>query len=374
MKKLISSLIIILLMLGIVTSVLSRPRNLSEYIFVVFNDEAITFKDEKPFTVGGYTYVPDYIVRDWLEVDLAWEDETKTLNISRSGVTVSAKEKTGMLLTPHIDRQMKFYRTNDVLMLPLEPVAEALGFGVAYLPEGKLLRITNGNELLSNDQIFDISTGKISAEKAALEAKLATNKKPVYLTFDDGPNKEKTPIILDILKKHNAKATFFMLDANMKKYPEIVNRMKDEGHTLGLHGVTHSKNDFYKTPWSPAIEMDAANETLKNITNEKTCFVRVPYGSSPNLTNTQYSNLKGVGYLMWDWNIDSKDSLAANVSAEEIYNNSIEGLKGKEKPILLFHDKTNIAECLDSILTYLTENGYQAMPITERYTYNWKER
>lgn len=374
MKKLISSLLIILLMLGVVTNVFGRPRNMSEYIFVVRNDEAVIFTDEKPFTVDGYTYVPDYVVHDWLEVDLAWEDESKTLHITRSGRTVSAREKSGIFSTPHVDRQMKYYRSNGVLMLPLEVVAESLGFGVSYIPEGKLLRITNGNERLTDKEILGMFTGKIALEKKELEASLSTDKKTVYLTFDDGPSATNTPVILDILKKHNAKATFFMLDANMKKYPAIVNRMKDEGHTLGLHGVTHSKNDFYKTAWSPAIEMDEANETLKNVTGDKTCFVRVPYGSSPNLTNAQYNNLKGVGYLMWDWNIDSEDSLAANVSAEKIYNNAIAGLKGQTTPIMLFHDRTNIAQCLDRILTYLTENGYQAMPITESYTYNWKER
>jgi len=375
MKRFLSVMLIFLVVLGTAAAVFAHPNNLSEYIFVVRNDEAVIFGDEKPFTIDGYTYVPDYTIHDWLEADIAWNDSEKSLTMSYNGLQAKAYEQKNLLELPSKSMNINFYRSNGVLMLPLEPIAEGFYLGVSYNPEGRILRFTNGGDTLTDEEIYNKFIAKIDEEKANLKPSIPEGTKVVYLTFDDGPDRTNTPKILDILKKYNAKATFFMLESNMRNNPDIVKRMKEEGHTVGLHGVTHAKNRFYGTAWSPTIEMEQANATLMNITGEGTCFVRVPYGSAPNLTNTQYQNLKGTGFLMWDWNIDSEDSLRANVPTQTIYNNSIAGLAGKDKPVMLFHDRTNIVNCLDSLLSYLVNNGYTPVAITESVTpYNWKER
>ena len=377
MKKVLSVMLVILVILAVAVVVFAHPDNLSEYIFVVRNDDAVVFENEKPFTIDGYTYVPDYTVHDWFDVDIAWTDSEKSLSILHNGLQAKAYERQNRLELPEKSLNIKFYRSNGVLMLPLEPIAEALYFGVSYMPEGKILRVTNGGDSLTDEEIYNKYISQIEEEKKNLQTKTAVPEgtKAVYLTFDDGPDRTNTPKILDILKKYNAKATFFMLEKNMKNNPDIVKRMIEEGHTVALHGVTHNKSQFYGTAWSPAREMEQANAALKNITGEGTCFVRVPYGSSPNLTNTQYQNLKDAGFIMWDWNIDSGDSLKANVPAQTIYNNAVAGLKGKAKPVMLFHDKTNVVNCLDSLLSYLVQNGYTPVAITENVAaHNWKER
>lgn len=375
MKKIVSVVLVVLMVFGLSLNAFAHPNNLSEYIFVVNNDEAMMFGAERPFTIDGYTFVADYIIRDRLAVAMWWNDSKKTLYMTRGDLGVAASLKENILYTPKGNLSIKFHVINNVMMVPLEPIAEALGFGSTYIPEGRIVRITNGDEKLTNTQVYEKYIGRINEEKKNFTAYVPAGKKVVYLTFDDGPDRKNTPQILDILKKYNAKATFFMLEGNMKSNPDIVKRIKAEGHTVGLHGVTHSHSKFYGTQWAPANEMQQANTTLKNIIGEGTPFCRVPYGSAPNLTNQQYSNLKNSGFIMWDWNIDSQDSLAANVSSQKIYNNSVAGLSGKTNPVMLFHDRTNVVYCLDSLLSYLTKNGYYAAPITQGVkAYNWKER
>ncbi|MBE7040019.1 MAG: hypothetical protein E7398_04770 [Ruminococcaceae bacterium] len=376
MKKIFSLILTIILLSSLFLSVTAHPDNLTEYIFVVKNDEAVVFGEERPFTIAGYTYVPDYILSDCFELTTSWTDAEKMLTISRGLWKVKAFESQNLLELPSKSMNIKFYRSNDVSMVPLEPVAEALGFGVSYLPEGKLLRITNGKEKMTNSEILNKFMPQIRREKWNFTPFVPKNSKKIYITFDDGPSEKNTPVILDILKKHNAKATFFMLSGNMDKNPEIVKKIKAEGHTVALHGVTHNYSKFYGSAWAPADEMGLANITLKKILGDGSSIVRVPYGSSPNLTNTQYNNIKNSGYLMWDWNVDSEDSLKANVSSQTIYNNAVNGLnKVKGEPVVLFHDKTNVVYCLDAFLTYVKSRGYYPVAITDKITpYNWKER
>lgn len=376
MKKCFSLILTMILLVSLCQNVLAHPESLSEYIFVVKNDEPVSFGEKKPFTIAGYTYVPDYVLSDSFELVINWTDSEKLLTIGRGMWKVKAYERQNLLELPSKSMNIKFYRSKGILMVPLEPVAEALGFGVSYLPEGKLLRITNGKELLTNQETLDKFMPQIKQEQWNFAPVLPDGAKKIYLTFDDGPSSKNTPVILDILNKHNAKATFFMLSGNMQNNPEIVKRIKAEGHTVALHGVTHVHSRFYGTSWAPADEMGLANRTLKNILGDGSSIVRVPYGSSPNLTNTQYYNLKNSGYLMWDWNVDSQDSLRANVSSQTIYNNTIAGIsKVKDTPVVLFHDKTNVVYCLDEILTYVKSRGYYPIAITDKVTpYNWKER
>ncbi len=107
--------------------------------------------------------------------------------------------------------------------------------------------------------------------------------KVAYITFDDGPNKY-TPKILDLLKKYDMKATFFLLEDRINAYPEIVKRILNEGHSIGLHGQSHEKTVFYANNSSALNEMNSTNHTLKDLIGYNIKLVRVPYGSKPRLT------------------------------------------------------------------------------------------
>ena len=196
------------------------------------------------------------------------------------------------------------------------------------------------------------------------EEQTQTNKEKVlYLTFDDGPS-EYTQELLDILAKHHMKATFFMLDAEMKRFPDVVKRMVEEGHAVGVHGVSHEKNIFYSGTLGPLNEMEQANMTLESITGLRTVLARTPYGSKPYLTVKQESELVNHQYILWDWNIDSRDWCYRN-SQKTFYNTTKMVEKTKEEPkVVLFHDMKSAIETMNLFINWMEQRNYTSKAIT----------
>ena len=98
------------------------------------------------------------------------------------------------------------------------------------------------------------------------------------LTFDDGPHPKYTPLLLDLLKKHNAKATFFVLGAMAEKYPDLIRRMHEEGHLIGIHNYTH-KTNWLLSPWS--VRTDHVNKSadiVEEIIGRRPIYYRPPWG------------------------------------------------------------------------------------------------
>lgn len=187
--------------------------------------------------------------------------------------------------------------------------------------------------------------------------------KVMYLTFDDGPS-EYTGELLDLLKAHKMKVTFFMLDAEMKRNPEMVKRILEEGHAIGLHGVSHEKNIFYRNTETPLVEMETANATLEKITGEKTCLIRTPYGSNPYLTKKQYNLLCEHDYILWDWNVDSRDWCYRN--PERTYRATTQMIdKSQAEPkVVLFHDMKNVVQTMQLFIGWMEEHHYTSEKIT----------
>ncbi|WP_165786759.1 polysaccharide deacetylase family protein [Heyndrickxia camelliae] len=192
-----------------------------------------------------------------------------------------------------------------------------------------------------------------------------TPKRVVYLTFDDGPN-SSVERILSILDKYHAKATFFMLNNNMKLHKKSVKKMVNKGHGIACHGVTHDKNKFYKTPYTAAKEMKTCLNTLTQITNKKSIIIRVPYGSKPYMKAPYRKVMNQYGYKMWDWNVDSLDWKFLNGPKTAQYTiKQIKILKNKGiSPLILFHDKPTTADALPTVLKYLKANGYDFKVLT----------
>lgn len=191
-------------------------------------------------------------------------------------------------------------------------------------------------------------------------AKAYTNsKKVVYLTFDDGPNLESQKI-LDILKKKNIKATFFLIEPQIRHYPKTTQRMLREGHSLGLHSVTHNaKKLYYGNPANVAKEMEKTRLTLKKITKLDSHLIRVPYGSKPYMKQSFRNELVKKHFKMWDWNIDSEDWKYDTKNPAKIVSNVKSGLKGKSGPIvILFHCKKGTVQKLPEMIDYLRKKGY----------------
>ncbi len=192
----------------------------------------------------------------------------------------------------------------------------------------------------------------------------AKEEKVAYLTFDDGPTLN-TPKILKELDSYGAKATFFVLEERIVMYPEYIKDIIRTGNCVGLHGVSHS-GEIYASDTSPLIEMEKTNDSLETVSGKRSKLVRVPFGSSYRLTKKQAENLKNKGYIIWDWNVDPRDSVGKIVPEKVLSNLRRDLKKCNTSPVILFHDRKSTAQLLPAVLEYLSDEGYTMLPISEK--------
>ncbi|RYD97308.1 MAG: polysaccharide deacetylase family protein [Sphingobacteriales bacterium] len=178
----------------------------------------------------------------------------------------------------------------------------------------------------------------------------------VYLTFDDGPHPELTPFVLDVLKQHGAKGTFFCLGRQAQKHPELVERIRREGHSVGNHTWNHP--DGWRTPNKAYYADVAAAGTVLH-----TRLFRPPHG---HITPFQVRRLrKEQGLQVVMWNILSGD-FDAQTSPQQCLSNVAENLRPGS--IVVFHDNDaagpNLKYALPRLLEDFSTKGYlfEAIP------------
>ncbi|MGG3451584.1 polysaccharide deacetylase family protein [Domibacillus aminovorans] len=200
----------------------------------------------------------------------------------------------------------------------------------------------------------------IEAEQQAQET-IATSSgnhvKKVALTFDDGPNPDSTTAILNVLKKYDVKATFFVLGSRVDFYPELVDRMVQEGHEIGNH--TWSHKDLTKiTVEAVKKELGMTAEAVEQAAGVSPIAVRPPYGA----TNEQVNQIIGVPPVLWS--VDTLDWKSHNPKA--IYD--IVKRDTRDGTIILMHDihKTT-ADALEDVIVYLQKQGYELVTVDELY-------
>ena len=185
----------------------------------------------------------------------------------------------------------------------------------------------------------------------------------IYLTFDDGPNSNYTPVILDVLKKYNVKATFFVTSAGPDS---IIKREFDEGHAIGLHSSSHAYEKIYVSSEAFWKDMNAVRDRVVNITGTKPNLLRFPGGVS-NTVSKKYN--KGImtqlakevennGYAYFDWNISSGDA-GGTTDPNVEYKNVVNSLSKKRGNVILMHDiKKHTSQAIENIVKYGLDNGY----------------
>nr|WP_249365709.1 polysaccharide deacetylase family protein [Cytobacillus citreus] len=192
--------------------------------------------------------------------------------------------------------------------------------------------------------------------------------KKVYLTFDDGPS-AYTNNILETLSSYGMKATFFMLEPNMRTYPDEVQNIINNGHIPALHGVTHDASKIYRSEKTVVDEMTEAQSTLMNLTGEVTHLIRTPYGSAPYMKPSYKQAVETAGFQLWDWTVDSEDWKYKNGEYVSRVIYQIENYQYHDKPIIiLLHDRKTTAEHLPTLLEYLKSKGYEAEILNEQMT------
>ena len=195
--------------------------------------------------------------------------------------------------------------------------------------------------------------------------------KKVYLTFEDSPS-PKTEKILDILKKNNVKATFFVNGKDDDYSKSIYNRIVDEGHTLGMHSYSHVFDEIYASKEAFTTDLDKLDKLLFDVTGEHSKFYRFPGGSGVQGTKADMQDLidillkRNISYL--DWNILSPDIKDASVTKKQMVNEIMKEVDLYETSVVAFYDseaQPMTIKALPSVIKKLKEQGYEILPVDE---------
>jgi peptidoglycan/xylan/chitin deacetylase (PgdA/CDA1 family) len=175
-----------------------------------------------------------------------------------------------------------------------------------------------------------------------------TKDKTIYLTFDDGPIPEVTPWVLDTLKSFGIKATFFCVGDNVRKYPELFERIKAEGHSVGNHTFNHIKGFSYDNA-SYQKNIEDANNLIQSH------LFRPPHG---HLTRSQYLAIKEK-YQIVMWDVITRDYNSA-LKPEKIFKIAKKYVRNGS--LIVFHDslkaEKNMRYAMPKTVEYLLEKGY----------------
>ena len=178
----------------------------------------------------------------------------------------------------------------------------------------------------------------------------------IYLTFDDGPTPEITEKVLEILDKNQIKATFFCIGDNVRKHPEIVQKIISKQHSVGNHTYSHLKG--WNTPTKTYISNTEACRMKLNsqFTIQNSQIFRPPYGK---ISPWQSYKLRKLGYKIIMWDVVSKD-YDESISAEMCYENVIKNVSSGS--IIVFHDslkaKENMFNSLEKTIETLKNKGF----------------
>ena len=177
----------------------------------------------------------------------------------------------------------------------------------------------------------------------------------VAITYDDGPGAE-TNRLLDKLKAKNAHASFMVLAPSAEQHPELLKRMKAEGHTIGNHTKSHRQLNTL-SPAQVSQEIDAGNAAIKKATGQSTRWVRPPYGAT-NATVDQVTRDKGVSQALWD--VDTVDWKDRN--SEHVCSSAVQGARAGS--IVLMHDiHPTTVDAADCVIDGLRAKGLEPVSL-----------
>lgn len=176
------------------------------------------------------------------------------------------------------------------------------------------------------------------------------------LTFDDGPT-PYTIEILNLLRAYQVKATFFCIGKQMLDYPEIVDQLIVEGHTLGNHTFTHSQVFGFLNERQVVEELKKTDKIIRDKLGKSPKFFRPPFGvTNPSIAKA----VKRSRHHVIGWSNRSLDTVTWN--ADKIFNRVTNRLKSGD--IILFHDTSQrTVNVLKRLLPYLQDNGYTCVSV-----------
>lgn len=211
---------------------------------------------------------------------------------------------------------------------------------------------------------LSFSNNNIAYGLSEIETK---NDRVIYLTFDDGPS-IITNNILNILKQYNIKATFFLIGNQIKGNEDVVKRIDNEGHSIGLHSYTHKFKKIYSSKEAFIKEMHDTRDEINRVTGTSPNIIRFPGGSRNRLNDEMLLLLHSCNYKIYDWNIDCSDGINPKASVNKLYRKAT-CEKVKPQPIILLmhcdYMHKNTCKALPMIIQYYKSKGYKFEVISE---------
>ena len=230
------------------------------------------------------------------------------------------------------------------------------------------------NDLSNNQTTFKRKVTVV--KKIEIGTHIESNKKIVYLTFDDGPS-QNTDRILKILKKYNAKATFFVTGCHQEYNQYIIEAYK-QGHTIGLHSYLHEYQDIYSSKDAYFKDLKKIKQMVKQLIGIQVHYIRFPGGRSNRISKNYCHGIMSQltrevikqGYQYYDWNGDTTDASGDHIPTATIIKQATS--ETHQNIVLLAHDtdaKDTTVAALPSIIQYYKEKGYQFLGIDDESYY-----
>lgn len=223
------------------------------------------------------------------------------------------------------------------------------------------------------DSVIYSVTDSFGNTTTVVKNKVTDETKIIYLTFDDGPSKY-TEELLEILKKYNVRATFFVVGTY---YSDVLSKIAEDGHAIGIHTYSHEFKDIYKSEENYFADLNKIQDIIFEKTGSRSDLLRFPGGTS-NTVSRKYN--KGImsrlselvveqGFQYFDWNVDSDDAGRARDS-ETVFENVKTGVDGKRIAVVLQHDTKKFSiDAVEQIIIWGEENGYVFLPLN-KYSFN----
>ena len=212
------------------------------------------------------------------------------------------------------------------------------------------------------------TTAPVSSVSNLQKSSFATTSKKVALTFDDGPYGTSTAQVIDILQRERVPATFFLVGQNVKKYPELTQKIVHNGYAIGNHTYTHAHLESLSLADSLA-QIAETEATIASTTGVHTPFFRPPYGVLPSALRAR---LIVEGYKIVLWNVDPRDWDSTNSTSEKIV---LDILKNRTPQMIIdLHDgrdthvnypRNNLIAALPIVIEALKADGYTFVTIDQ---------
>ncbi len=398
-KSRIAAFILAVLALACALGALGASADGNEYFTVVNDTIKPLDADNMPFVRDGECYMPYTVFADSsLGVYYSYNEERYTLTLYNKEYTITFDSPAQVAYDRDQQYKIKLAANGaGVICVPMTFVCERFGLGFQTIRTHPIetMRVTSRSTTSGDDfwlanrekmvtmylNYFSTSTAPSSAPSSQPSAQpssapssqprpsTAPSPEPseeprvVYITFDDGPNKN-TAKILDTLAEHDMKATFFLTGSQIENNRDTVRRMEGEGHSIGLHAWSHQPDEMYASADTLIDEIERANDALDAVVQKRSRLFRFPYGSSYSaVTDRMRDAVIGAGYRYWDWTVDALDY--EQPSSQSLAQRVIRGLERSDSTaVILMHDTSTTADALPRILDYIESNNFIVRTIT----------